>query len=418
MLASRYRTSRLIERGGTAEVFEAYIVGEHGFERKVALKKLREDALLEEGFVDHFIDEARIAAQLHHANLVSVFDFGVMDDWPFLVLEYVDGLDLGRLFERSRLPPEVALAIALEVARGLSYAHKAKDAHGTPLHIVHRDVSPSNVLISFAGDVKVSDFGIALAVERLAKTRVGVAMGKLSFMSPEQMNGRAVDARADIFALGCLIHWMLTGTSPIDDETIRATVRRGGDPLLSRELDRDLAAVVSRATRSDPGRRYRSADELAGELSAVLMHRRIDRDPRTVLTDFMGRLAPMPDPTARSPLVEMMDVALVLDEAMSPLRRFESVVVEGRTAINDFNPEEIEAERLEKTETVDPTDPLLLFIPLVLEGEGESVRPFRSPGQDDRDGAPRVPDSWGCSAPARWRGSTWPSTWSWIANMP
>jgi eukaryotic-like serine/threonine-protein kinase len=341
--ASRYRIARLLERGGTAEVFEAFIVGERGFERRVALKRLREDIVPEDSFVDHFVDEARIAAQLQHANVVSVFDFGVMDGLPFMVLEYVDGFDLRKLVERQgNVSPDLALAVTLEIARALAYAHKAKDAKGTPLRIVHRDVSPSNVLLSFAGEVKLSDFGIALAMERSAQTAVGSAKGKLSFMSPEQMNGNAVDARADVYSLGLLLHFMLTGSSPLDREDARDKVRRGGDCTISQKIDRDLAAIIQRATKTDPERRHRSADDLAAEVTSTMSKRSIDRDTRALLEEFMGKLAPRPDPQQRTPLVEMMDVELVMSDGAEPLRRFESIAIEGRTAL---------ADRQEKTET-------------------------------------------------------------------
>lgn len=336
MQASRYRIRGLLKRGGTAEVFEASVIGERGFERKVAIKQLREDILADESFVDHFVDEARIVSQLHHANLVNVFDFGVMDGRPFLAMELVEGLDLAELHAREgNIPPGVALAIAVDVAHALDYAHHARDARGTPLQIVHRDVSPQNVLVSYAGDVKLSDFGIALAKRRISETKVGVAKGKLAFMAPEQMRGDEVDARADVFALGCLVHWMLTGESPLEREDAQERVRRGGDCTLSGRLDKDVAAVIQRATRTDKRRRIRSAGDFAAEIGPLLI-RRIKRDARTLIRDLVKKYQPSAALTSRPPIAEMMDLELVLgDLAQEGVRRFESVILSPQPGIQE-----------------------------------------------------------------------------------
>src|SRR5687768_422945 len=180
-----------------AEVFEAFVVGDRGFERRVALKRLLPGHAADDAFVRAFIDEARIVSQLHHASIVSVFDFGVLDDEPFLVSEWVDGVDLARLAELAgesgaRMPVEIALRIATEVAYALAYAHEARDVEGRLMNIVHRDVSPENILVSWEGDIKLADFGIARAIRRLEETRVGVTKGKLGFMAPEQIKGQDV----------------------------------------------------------------------------------------------------------------------------------------------------------------------------------------------------------------------------------
>lgn len=336
MQASRYRIRGLLKRGGTAEIYEAFLIGDRGFERKVALKQLREEISTDERLIDHFVDEARIVSQLHHANVVNVFDFGVMDGRPFLAMELVEGLDLAELRDRAgTLPANVALAIAVEVAHALDYAHRAKDARGAPLRIVHRDVSPQNVLVSYAGDVKLSDFGIALAKRRLAETKVGVAKGKLAFMSPEQMRGDDVDARADVYSLGCLLHWMLSGASPLEADEARERVRRGGECALSRSLDRDVAAVIEAATRTEKRRRLRTAADFASELGPLLL-RRMDRDARTLIRELASRYEPNAAVAEQAPLAEMMDLELVLgDAAREGVRRFESVILDGRTGLHD-----------------------------------------------------------------------------------
>jgi serine/threonine-protein kinase len=333
-VADRYRVTRLLERGGEAEVFEAFVVGAAGFERKVAVKRLRADVFPDESFFDHFVAEARIAAQLHHASIVGVFDFGVMDDLPFIAMELVEGLSLRDLRAAAKkIPVEIALAVGVEVAYALDYAHRAKGATGEALRIVHRDVSPENVLVGYAGDVKLSDFGIALAAQRVRDTQVGVAKGKLSFMAPEQMRGDDVDHSADIFALGCLLHWMIIGKSPLEREGALETVRRGGDASLSGQIDREVASLIERATRTDRKKRFRTAGELARECGAILS-RRTSEDLRTILRSFVEEFEPERTALRAPPIAEMMDVELVLGEAAEDgLRRFESIVVETRTAL-------------------------------------------------------------------------------------
>ncbi|MEO1337929.1 MAG: serine/threonine-protein kinase, partial [Myxococcota bacterium] len=261
---SRYRLARRIKGGGMAEVYEAYIVGDQGFERRVAVKKLRAASENDTAFMNSFVDEARIASQMHHANIVAVLDFGVEDDVPFQVLEYVDGLDLEGLRTEAEsrdhpITPEIALAIITEVAHGLAYAHSATDARGSPLNVVHRDVSPPNILISWAGEVKLSDFGIALATSRLERTALGVAKGKLGYMAPEQVFGDAVDGRVDLFALGCMLQWLLIGKSPMDAEEVREQALTGQDPPIDSGLPSDLVPIVRRATRFSPEQRYTTA---------------------------------------------------------------------------------------------------------------------------------------------------------------
>ncbi|MCK6552712.1 serine/threonine protein kinase, partial [Myxococcota bacterium] len=237
--APRYRLGRLIQRGGTAELFEAWALGDGGFSRRVALKRLLEAHAADPALVDAFVDEANLTSHLHHANIVGVYDFGELDGRPFQILELVDGLDLAEVQAGLRtrgdaFPVEVALHVTAELAEALAYAHAASGADGAPLGLVHRDVTPENVLVSWAGDVKLTDFGIARAHERRARTTVNVVKGKAPFLSPEQLRGELVDARADLFALGCLLHALVAGESPTADEARRRAVVAGARPTLAR----------------------------------------------------------------------------------------------------------------------------------------------------------------------------------------
>ena len=269
-----------------AEVFEAIAEGDGGFERKVAIKRMLAN--------DHaalrrmFLDEARIASQLHHANVVAVLDYGVVDGQPFQVLELVDGLHAGELRKRgeeraSPMSPAIALHICAEVAHGLAHAHGRTDASGASLDIVHRDISPSNVLVSWEGDVKLSDFGIAVARGRSEVTEDGVTKGKLSYMSPEQAKAGHLDGRSDVYSLGCTLVSLLSGKSPQDDADELSAMLMGESITLP-ELPEDVAAIARRAMAPAP----RDRSPTAGAAS---------RGPRT--SRGSGR-CPLPPPPRAS----------------------------------------------------------------------------------------------------------------------
>ncbi|HEY0250546.1 MAG TPA: serine/threonine-protein kinase, partial [Kofleriaceae bacterium] len=200
-----------------AEVFEGELAGDHNFVRKVALKRLLPSIADDADAAKRFLDEARIASALHHAGIVAVLDVGLLDGVPFQVLELVDGLDASALMRRlgGKVPVDAALAITGDVARALDHAHHATDESGLAREIVHRDVKPQNILISWDGDVKLTDFGIALARDREARTEVGQVAGTFGFMAPEQRTRDRVDGASDVYALGLTLHALLTGRSPI-----------------------------------------------------------------------------------------------------------------------------------------------------------------------------------------------------------
>jgi serine/threonine protein kinase len=331
---SRYRITRLIQRGGMAEVFEASILGEGGFSRRVALKRLLAEHVGDEGFVRAFVAEAKLVSQLQHANVVGVYDFGTMDDVPFQVLEFVDGLDLVRLEAHAAslgiLPPaELWLSVVSEASQGLDYAHHARDGHGRPLGIVHRDVTPSNVLVSWAGGVKLGDFGIARSLEPREggePTRVGQVKGKLAYMAPEQLAGDAVDARSDVFAMGCVLHRLLAGASPLETEEARRRVQAGQRPTIDARVPPDVARVLAKALEPERDKRFASAAQLASECARAVAARTAT-DVRTTIRGWLERMRPPADRPPVSPLGMLMDVELVLsDDADDVLRRFASAV--------------------------------------------------------------------------------------------
>jgi serine/threonine protein kinase len=276
----RYQLLDRISIGGMAEVFRAKAVGEVGFEKMVAVKRILPHMVDDAEFVDMFIDEARTVAQLNHANICQIFEFGHEKGTYFIALELVEGKDLKRIMEYHRLrgrpiPLGVALYIVRRTCEALDYAHNCHNSQGEPMNIVHRDVSPQNILISYAGEVKLIDFGIAKAVGRQTKTSSGNIKGKFGYMSPEQVTGKPIDHRSDIFACGTLLFELVTNTRLFRGETDLATmqmVRRAAVEPPSRiqpDLPPDLDAVVMRALAREPDNRQESAGQLLDELEAI-----------------------------------------------------------------------------------------------------------------------------------------------------
>ena len=271
----------LLERiavGGMAEVFVAKAFGVEGFERLLAIKKILPTMGEDAEFIHMFVDEARIAVQLSHANIVQVLELGKHDENLYIAMEYISGRDLRQLIERFRkreqsVPVPQACLIVAEVCEALDYAHRKRDAQGRPLGIVHRDVSPQNVLVSFEGEVKLIDFGIAKAESRLQKTQSGILKGKFSYMSPEQVKGQPIDGRSDVFACGILLWELVCGEKLFTGESdfaILDKVRRGAVPeprSRNPSCPEELQRVILEALAADPVQRYQSASELHDQLA-------------------------------------------------------------------------------------------------------------------------------------------------------
>jgi serine/threonine protein kinase len=279
LLFGRYRLLEQIARGGMAEVFKAKSHGVEGFEKVLVLKRILPELANNPQFVEMFLQEARLSVTLSHANIVQVFDLGREDDTYFIAMEYVPGMDLARVIRHHRKrskPTPIALCvyIACEVARGLDYAHRRKDAHGQALGVVHRDVSPQNVLLSFEGEVKIADFGIARARNTVEQN--GAVRGKYAYMAPEQANGQPIDARADVYALGVTLYEALTGRNPFVARTpqeVLLRVKSGAwTPLREARPDvpADLAEVIERSLSLRADARPPSAAVLYEELTQTL----------------------------------------------------------------------------------------------------------------------------------------------------
>ncbi|MFL5310474.1 MAG: protein kinase domain-containing protein [Myxococcales bacterium] len=263
--------------GGMAEVFAAKAFGAEGFQRILAIKKILPTLGEDPEFVSMFVDEARIAVQLTHANIVQVLELGKHDETLFIAMEYVSGRDLRQLLDRYRrraepLPIPQACAIAARVCEALDYAHRKRDASGNPLGIVHRDVSPQNVLVSFDGDVKLIDFGIAKAERRLQETQSGILKGKFSYMSPEQVRGGPVDRRSDVFAAGVLLWELICGRKLFTGESdfaVLEKVRKGEVPppaSVNPAVPEALSRAALAALAVEPRDRYQWCSELHDDL--------------------------------------------------------------------------------------------------------------------------------------------------------
>jgi serine/threonine protein kinase len=297
----------LIERvatGGMAEVYLARRAGPHGFQKIVALKRILPQLAKDPDFVAMFVDEARVCAGLSHPNIVQVFDFGEEDGELYMAMEYVDGTTGARLIRAAaardeELPLDVCLHLALSVLRGLEYAHVARDEQGRPLSLVHRDVSPGNVLIDRSGAVKLTDFGIARAAAIERRTDAGQLKGKLGYMSPEQVVGHELDARSDLFTLGIvlaetvILRPLFSGGSEMDvlmrirDADLSAIDR------CSHRVPDDLRAVLFRALAKDPIMRFPTARAFADALEELVRRRRLHVGPAK-LSAWVERLGLTP----------------------------------------------------------------------------------------------------------------------------
>jgi serine/threonine protein kinase len=279
VLVRRYRIEEKLGAGGMGEVFRAQQRGAEGFSRSVALKRISSPLSHDERFASLFIAEARIAALLSHPNIVTVFDFDRDEDGAlFLAMELVDGADLRRLLERAegrgtRLSPPLAAFVASEVLRALAYAHELLQ-DGRPLGIVHRDVSPHNVLVSKGGVVKLSDFGIAKATAVSQVSSSGAIRGKVAYLSPEQASGKPLDGRCDLHAVGVMLYETLAGSRPYQGNSeaeVLAQVLRGCPvPLMERApaVPHDLAEITMRLFAPDPDLRFATANEAILALKA------------------------------------------------------------------------------------------------------------------------------------------------------
>lgn len=306
--------------GGMAEIYKAKTYGAEGFEKLLAIKRILPHAAEDKEFINMLIDEAKLSVLLSHANIVQVFDLGKIGSDYFISMEYIHGVNirdvLYKLRERGeKIPAELAVFIASEICKGLDYAHRKTDAEGNPLGIVHRDISPQNILISYEGEVKIVDFGIAKAAMNISHTMAGILKGKIAYMSPEQAMGKTIDNRTDIFSLGILLYEAVTGKKLFTGESqfevlkkIRTTrIRPEGLPD---SLATEMKTILSKALAYDPQERYQQASDMSVALTRFLYGTYTDFSPRKLSAFIRKHFPPeekeLPSDTAKQTLIEGM----------------------------------------------------------------------------------------------------------------
>ena len=315
----RYTLLGLVACGGMGEIYQARYDGVAGFAKTCIIKKIRREYARDKSFVDRFLDEGRLLVSLTHSNIVQIFDMGVVDGEYYLAMEYVDGADLRMLLRHIApqcVPLSIAIGVCIEVLRGLSYAHRSKDAHARSSGIVHGDVSPSNILISHEGEVKLIDFGIA----RPARTHShdDKVQGKLAYMSPEQAHGEALDCRTDIFSTGIVLFEMLAGRRPFGDN-VEAMLCEGKftcDLSIAHDVDLpeqngEFDEILARSMAPSAKERYQTADEFSDDLIAYTRKYHLICGQKEVLSYFHRYI----DDIAKSPKLqgstdEVMSAAL------------------------------------------------------------------------------------------------------------
>lgn len=315
----RYTLLGLVARGGMGEIYQARYDGVAGFEKTCIIKKIRREYARDKSFVDRFLDEGRLLVSLTHSNIVQIFDMGVVDGEYYLAMEYVDGADLRMLLRHIApqcVPLSIAIGVCIEVLRGLSYAHRTKDAQARSSGIVHGDVSPSNILISHEGEVKLIDFGIA----RPARTHShdDKVQGKLAYMSPEQAHGEALDCRTDIFSTGIVLFEMLAGRRPFGDN-VEAMLCEGKftcDLSIAHDVDLpeqngEFDEILARSMAPSAKERYQTADEFSDDLIAYTRKYHLICGQKEILSYFHRYI----DDIAKSPKLqgstdEVMSAAL------------------------------------------------------------------------------------------------------------
>jgi serine/threonine protein kinase len=296
----KYQLLKRLAMGGMAQIYLARRKGAEASEELVVVKRILPHLAENVEFIRMFLDEAKIAARLAHPNIVTIHDLGAQDDSFFLAMEYIHGEDVRRMWKRAaaqglEIPVPLACRVVIDACAGLDYAHKKTDLNGKPLGIVHRDVSPQNILVSFDGVVKVVDFGIAKAADQATVTRSGVLKGKYSYMSPEQAAGKRVDCRSDVFALGVVLYELITGTRLFkrssDMQTLAAVAECQVTPpsQVNARVPADLDPIVMKALAKEPDARYAEAVQLQVAIEQWLISHELPASP-TELSAFLHQI--------------------------------------------------------------------------------------------------------------------------------
>ncbi len=394
-----YVLTKRIGLGGMAEVFRAWKLGIEGFEKMVVIKRILPNYSEDREFVRMLIDEARLVARLTHQNIVEIYDFGRKDDNYFISMEYIMGQSLDKIRAQGKkksryLSIENILYIVAQTALALEYAHTKTDQEGNPLNIVHRDVSPQNILISYEGEVKLVDFGIAKAKSRLTSTESGVVKGKVPYMSPEQLKGEKIDHRSDIFSLGIILYELLTKTrlfkgevlTDVFDKILKMEIIPPS--TIKNEIPYELDKIVMRCLEREPDKRYQSALELYNDIVNVVKERGLSVDISTFgLRDYIKSIFSQEIEEENREIEEEYKVIQSIKDDML----FEHETQFITKPIKKEVPTSSASEPPKKTSQFHFKSKYIIFvlIPLILIGAGVSYY-FLSKGKEEKKNIPSI----------------------------
>lgn len=295
----KYYLLEKIATGGMAELYRAKLTGAEGFEKLIAIKKILQHLNSEDKLVSSFIDEAKLAALIHHPNIVQVYDFGFMNETYYIAMEYLFGKDLRFTIKRTiekniSIDLEISLYIVSQLLSGLEYAHTLKDFSGKPLKIIHRDIGPQNIFITYDGQVKIIDFGIAKAATQDTNTQIGTIKGKVSYMSPEQANGDEIDHRSDIFSAGIVLYELLSLRKMYDGDTFQVLAKARNatfEPLenITGGLPKSIYGILNKSLEKNPDKRYQTAESMLKDIDSFMVENSI-RLYQKDLSSFMKYL--------------------------------------------------------------------------------------------------------------------------------
>jgi len=322
----RYELLQPLGVGGMAQVFKARALGPGGFQRDVVVKRILPEHGRDSEFIRMFVDEAKILGMLHHPNVVQVYDFGEDNGVLFLALEYVEGPSLSRVLRtlrgaNKRMPPPIVAFVAREICRALACVHELRDAKGRPLGAIHRDVTPSNVVLTPAGEVKLLDFGVATFKDALQATKSGTVKGKPAYLAPEQLEGKSIDGRVDVFALGIVMHEMLTLQHLFAGDSDLGTVKQIMEMDIPRpsagrgDVPEALDQIVMRALERDRSKRFATAAEMVAALDDFVVASKLHVDDVVTFVRAVAEAAP--------PLPVMVSPAVVRRGRRARVQRFE-----------------------------------------------------------------------------------------------
>lgn len=377
----QYYLMEKIAQGGMAEIFKGLSYDVHGLKKTVCIKKILPHLSASKEFIGSLIDEAKLAVRLVHGNIAQTFDLGKVGDDYFMVMEYVDGKSLSQIHKKCQsrgqlIPISHLIYIISETLNGLGYMHRRTDENGTPLHIIHRDISPQNIMVSYSGTIKIIDFGIAKAAFKIDATDVGVLKGKFAYMSPEQAMGEELDQRSDVFSLGIILHEMLTGKRLFKAMDSRETIRnvrksKVETPSSSRpELPDELDRITLKALAKDRRHRYLTAADMQGDLVKFLYTNYPSFKPSDVAAsiqnlfkdDIKGSQPLEADSKTPHLIIDKSNSAIAGDSqfedtgiARAPLNLRE-YMMEEPTAEKPEDLENIEAQKISGVSTVDASE--------------------------------------------------------------